>query len=531
MLLSCISFVLVAPLPPLFKGLGDYHRQVTNNVAAQRYFDQGLAFLYGFNKPESFLGFSAAARLDPKCAMAWWGMAAAKAPDINSPEVTPEDSKIAIDAIAHASALSGTARPADRALIAAERVRFGNQPRAALNLAHANAMREAWHRFPRDPDVGSMFADALLNRRPWDQWLPNGTPQPGTIEATDVLAKVLSFAPRHPLALHLTIHAWEASPHPERAAVAADRLRLLEPALGHMVHMPSHIDVRTGRWAQAIAANERGIRADLAFRKVRPAFDPYLFYTAHNYHMLGFSAMMSGQRKKAIAAMDAMVGLIPAPMLKDLAPFVDGMYAMPFEARIRFGLWDDILALKELPAELPLSNALRHAARGVAFAAKGDVFSADSEALEFASAEAGIRRDENFDHTPKGVILDIARSLMAGEILLAKGQTNEAIAELRKAVESENQVRYSEPPDWVLPTRHVLGVALLKAKRPAEAEQVYRESLRQLPNDGWALQGLGDALLAQNKMQEALAARRQFARVWVDADTKIGSSCLCVPKP
>ncbi|RYG22820.1 hypothetical protein EON82_15950 [bacterium] len=500
-------------------------------MAAQRYFDQGLAFLYGFNKPESFQGFSAAARLDPKCAMAWWGVAAAKAPDINSPEVTAEDSKIAIDALAKASALAGSATPADRAMIAAERLRFGDQPRSALNFAHANAMRQAWHRFPRDPDVGARFADALLNRRPWDQWLPSGAPQPGTLEATDVLGKVLALSPRHPLALHLTIHAWEASPHPERAATAANRLRLLQPALGHMVHMPSHIDVRTGDWKKAIASNELGIRADLAFRKVRPAFDPYLFYTAHNYHMLGFSAMMSGQRKKAIAAMDAVVGLVPTAMQKDLAPLIDGMYAMPYEARIRFGLWDEILAQPELPSYFPLANALRHAARGVAFAAKGDTFAADSEALEFANAEAGVKRDENYDHTPNGVILDIARSLLAGEILLARGKTDDAIVELRKAVESENKVRYSEPPDWVLPTRHVLGVALLKAKRPTEAERVYRESLKRIPNDGWALRGLGDALMAQGKTNPALAVRKQFARAWADADTKIGSSCLCVPKP
>jgi tetratricopeptide (TPR) repeat protein len=333
------------------------------------------------------------------------------------------------------------------------------------------------------------------------------------------------------LALHLTIHAWEASPHPERAVAAANRLRFLQPSLGHMVHMPSHIDVRTGRWKEAIASNERAIRADLTFRKVRPAFDPYLFYTAHNYHMLGFSAMMSGQRKKALAAMDALVELVPSAMQKDLAPFIDGMYAMPFEARIRFGLWDEILAQGELPSYFPLANALRHAARGVAFAAKGDSFSADAEALEFANAQAAIPRDEKYDHTPNGVILDVAGSLLAGEILLAKGRTEDAIVELRKAAESEKKVRYSEPPDWVLPTRHVLGVALLKAKRPGEAEQVYRESLRQLPNDGWALQGLDDALVAQNKMSEAMTARRRFAQAWADADTKIGSSCLCVPKP
>ncbi len=525
------GLALVSPLPPLFKGLGDYRRPVTRNAQAQRYFDQGLAFLYGFNKTESFAQFSAAARLDPKCAMAWWGVAAAKAPDINNPEVAESDSKIAIDALRKARALDKTASPADRALIEAENLRFGSKPRAALNLAHANAMRLAWRQFPKDPDVGAQFADSLLNRRPWDQWRPDGTPQPGTLEAVATLGQVLRFAPNHPMALHLTIHAWEASPYPERADAAAGRLRQLEPALGHMVHMPSHIDVRRGRWQEAILSNERGIAADAAFRKVRPAFDPYLFYTAHNHAMLGFAAMMGGQSAKAIQAMDALESLIPSDVVKYMGPVFDGMFSMSLEARVRFGRWDEILAVPEYPAYYPMNNAFRRVARGVAYAAKGDVFNAEAEALEFAAARKLVTGKEPYGLTPKNVILDIAENLLTGEILLAKGETPAALDSLRRAVACEDRVHYDEPPDWVLPTRHVLGVALLKAKRPAEAQAVYEAQLRKMPNDGWALKGLTDAFVAQGKIAKALAARKQFQAAWAGADIKIGSSCLCVPKP
>ena len=515
-------------------GLGKHARKVTTtSPRAQQFFNQGLALLYAFNHDEADISFAAAAKADPGCAMAWWGRAMAQGPHVNFPMVTPDQAQIAVESLAKARSLMGRTTAVEKALIRAASVRHAVPPedRTALDRAYANAMRQVWKQFPRDADVGALFAEAMMDLQPWNYWTRDGKPRPGTDEVNATLARVLQIDPNHPLALHLTIHAWEASNTPERAERAADRLRDLQPGLGHMVHMPSHIDVRLGNWEKGVLANEKAILADEAYTRLRPDQGFYRLYMAHNYHMLGFAAMMVGQRDKCIQAFDTMAARVPADFARENASFMDGYMTMPLEARVRFGMWDQVLQWPEFPDYLPLSTALRHAARAMAFSAKGMPEPAEFEQAAFLLAQQRVPKFFVVGQSSAEAVLAVARHLVAGEVLLAKGDKRRAIEALRLAVRAEDALNYDEPPDWILPTRHVLGVALLSAGRAAEAEKVYREDLKRLPRNGWALYGLAEALQAQGKSADAGRARAQFASVWKNADLKITSSCLCVPKP
>ncbi|HSD25716.1 MAG TPA: tetratricopeptide repeat protein, partial [Vicinamibacteria bacterium] len=323
---------------PLFEGLGGLSRTVTtSSPEAQRYFDQGLAFLYAFNHDEAIRAFRRAAALDPKCAMAFWGVAIANGPHINNPVVPDDRAKAAWDALASARELVAGGSPVEKALVEAAASRYAwPQPadRKPLEQAYADVMRGVWKEFPRDADVGALYAESLADLRPWDLWMADGRPQPGTEELVATLESVLSLDPKHPLANHLTIHALEASPHPERADAAADALRDLQPGLGHMVHMPSHIDVRRGRWQQAIDANAKAIEADRTYRSRSPKQGFYRLYMAHNHHMLTYGAMMTGQSELALRTIREMVADIPLEFVKENA-WADGFLAMPLEVLMR----------------------------------------------------------------------------------------------------------------------------------------------------------------------------------------------------
>jgi tetratricopeptide (TPR) repeat protein len=521
------------PPPPLFEGLGDVGRKITtSSPQAQRYFNQGLGLLFAFNHDEAIRSFHHATTLDPKCAMAWWGIAVASGPHINNPVVPPERAKTAWVALTKAKALAAGGTPVERALIETLSSRYADpQPedRKPLDEAYAAAMRKVWKANPTDADVGALFAEAMMDLRPWDLWLPDGTPQPGTEEIVATLEAVLTQAPNHPLGLHLYIHAVEASPHPEKAVAPANRLRGLQPGLGHMVHMPSHIDVRLGRWAEAIEGNRQAIEADRRYRERVPQQYFYRVYMAHNHHMLAFAAMMRGQSKLAIGELDEMVRGIPPAWLKENAAAADGFAAMPLEALVRFGRWDEVLAAPEPADYLPLSRAFRHAARGVALAAKGDIARAQAEQQAFRDARKNVPENVVFGNNKAADLLEVAEHLLAGEILWRMGRNDAAFAELRQAVKLEDQLRYSEPPDWILPVRHALGATLLAAGKAAEAEQVYRDDLLKLPNNGWSLYGLAESLKAQGKLAEAEPFAARFREVWKDADVQISSSCFCQP--
>lgn len=520
-----------APVP-LYGGLGGLSREVTtSSPEAQRYFDQGLAFLYAFNHDEAIRSFRRAGELDPGCAMAFWGIAYANGPHINNPVVPEERASAAWEALGKATAAASGARPVEKALVDALAARYADpQPedRAPLDQAFADKMRAVWIEFPEDPDVGALFAESLADLRPWDLWLPDGSPQPGTDELLATLDAVLALDPRHPLANHLLIHSVEASPHPERADGAADTLRDLQPGLGHLVHMPSHVDVRRGRWQEAVVANTKAIEADRRYAAQAPEQGFYRLYMAHNYHMLTYGAMMTGQSELALETIRAMVADIPLEFFRE-NPFADGFMAMPLEVLMRFGRWDEILAEPAFPDFVPISRALQHYARAVAYAAKDDVPSARREQAAFLEARGRVPEEAFFGNNSASDVLDVAERLMEGEILYRAGETDAGLAALAAAVAREDQLRYDEPPDWIQPVRHAYGAALLQAGRFAEAEAVFREDLAKLPDNGWGLYGLHRALQLQRKTAEAQAAEQRFDEVWKRADIQIKSPCLCLP--
>lgn len=519
---------------PHFEGLGSYRRTVTTqSVEAQRYFNQGLAFLHGFNHGMAIASFQEAARLDPTCAMAHWGAALAAGPHINLPVVLPPMAELAWKELQLAKEHAAHGTPVERALIHALEARYADpQPadRSGLDHAYADAMREVWKQYPDDPDVGAFFAEAMMDLRPWDQWTPEGTEQPGTAEVIATLEAVLKLNINHPFANHLFIHAVEASPHPERAGAAANRLRDLQPGIAHNVHMPSHIDIRNGQWHEAVLANLKAIEADRRFREVvGPPRGFILVYIAHNRHMLAWAAMMSGQSELALHHIRAMVDELPEDFLKEWAMAAEGFVAMPYEVMLRFGRWDEVLAAPDHPEWMPFTRAFRHAARGIALAAKGDAKGARAEQQLYLEAAKLVPADDYVGNNPATAILTVATPMLEGEILVREGRLDAGFARLREAIAAEDKLRYDEPPGWILPVRHSLGASLMAAGRFAEAEEVYRADLRRLPENGWSLFGLSEALIKQGKHAEASAVLARFTKVWNKADLTITSSCFCQP--
>ena len=535
--LTVAGFHVLAAKEPLYDGLGSYSRKVTTDSAeAQRYFDQGLGFLHGFNHRAAIRAFQQAAELDPECAMAHWGVALACGPHINSIAVPPPAAELAWKELELAQKNAGNASPVERALIDALAKRYANpQPedRSGLDRAYADAMREVWKKYPKDPDVGALFAEAMMNLRPWDQWTPDGKPQPGTDEIIATLDAVLKLNPNHPLANHLYIHAVEASPNPERAMAAADRLRNLQPGLAHNVHMPSHIDIRTGQWLKAVDTNAKAVEADQRYRKIfGPAKGFLNVYIAHNRHMLAYAAMMTGQRGLAMKHIRAMVAEMPTDFLKENALQAEGNVAMPLEVMVRFGLWDEILAEPEKYTDkMWFTRAFHHAARAIAYAAKGDTANARNAQSVFIERAKLVPKEDFVSNNSCEALLAVAMPMVEGEILIAEGKIDSGIEQLRAAIQKEDALKYDEPPGWLIPVRHSLGAVLMKQQRFAEAEQVYRDDLARLPENGWSLLGLAESLRKQKKNADEVAqTQAKFEKVWAKADLTITTSCLCQPQ-
>ncbi len=516
----------------LFDGMGDHERAVTTKSPnAQRYFNQGLTWSYAFNHDEAIRSFKTAARLDPDCAMAHWGVALCNGPHINNMIVTPEREKTAVEAVKRAQALREKASLVERALIDAVAARYADpQPkdRTALNEAYAAAMGKVWQAYPTDADVGSLYAEALMDLQPWDLWNMDGTPKGRVTEIIDVLDAVLAMSPNHPGALHLYIHALEGSPTPEKAVAAADRLRDLVPQSGHLQHMPSHIDVQVGNWSKAADQNERAIVADTKYRSIMPRQGLYAAYMAHNVHFLMFACMMEGRRERAVSAAREMLAKIPPEFVRDMPDFADPFMGAALDALKRFGRWEDILAEPSPPSGLPISKAMWHFSRGLAYAAKGELGPAAAEQSAFRAAAKRVPPDALMGANKAAKIMEIAEPMLAGEIAYRRGEIDEAVRLLRKAVEIEDTLLYTEPPDWIQPVRHTLGAILLDAKRHEEAEAVYREDLKHWPENGWSLFGLAQSLRGRGAVDEAARIEARFAKAWARADIKIGASCLCV---
>lgn len=515
--------------------LGPYRRPVSTRVeAAQRAFDQGLIWAYAFNHDEAIRAFEEAARLDPALAMARWGIALVNGPHINNPIVDTAHARAAWAALGEARRLSASASPVERALIEALGARYADpQPedRKPLDEAYAKAMADVARRFPGDADVAALYAEALMDVRPWDQWTAEGQPQPGTAETLDALETALRLEPRHPGALHLTIHALEASPRPERAREAADRLRGLVPDASHLVHMPSHVDVRLGRWAEAAAANERAMETDRRYRARTPEIGFYAIYMAHNAHFLAYTAMMEGRSAVALARTREIVEGLSPEFVKENALFADAFLTVHGEARKRFGRWKEILAEPAPAAHLPVSTAYRLFLRGVALAALDRADEAAREEASFHQALARVPKEAFWGANTAADVLAVGTPYLRGEIAYRRGRLDESVDALREAVRLEDALKYDEPPGWTVPSRHALGAVLLAARRFREAEAVYREDLVKYPENGWSLRGLAQALAGQTRAPEAEVMEERFRKAWARADLRLDSSCLCVGKP
>ncbi len=508
------------------------YRITTSSPEAQRAFDRGLILAYGFAHAAAEREFREAARLDPGCAMAWWGGALVNGPHINFPSVPPDHARVAWDALSRARRLASGAGGTERALIEALANRYAEvepEDRAPLDRAYADAMREVWRAHPGDADVATLFAEAMMDLRPWDLWTADGRPQPGTEEILSTLRRALEIDPSHPGANHLYVHAVEASPHPEWGIDAADRLRALVPGAGHLVHMPSHIYARVGRWDDAVTANLRAIEVDAAYRKAHPEPGFYAMYMAHDQHFLAYAATMEGRSERALAAARAMVAGVPASFLRDYAPIADGYMAIVPEVLVRFGRWEEVLAEPEPAPSLPLARALRRFTRAVALTGLGRMEEAETERGAFGKAAAAVPKDGTFGNNRAADVLAVASSVLDGEMAAKRGRLDDAVRILERGARLEDGLRYDEPPDWMQPVRHTLGAVLLRAGRYAEAERAYREDLERHPGNGWSLYGLGRALRLQRKDTEAATFEARFERIWAGADVRLGSSCYCQP--
>jgi tetratricopeptide (TPR) repeat protein len=531
LLLACFARITTAEEVP-FEGLGDFTRPIsTQNPEAQLWFDQGLAFMYAFNHDEAVRSFRRAAAADPAHPMAWWGVAIASGPHINNATLPEARNRVALDALREAERRIDAATPVERELILALQTRYSastSVSRADLDAAFAKAMAEVAARYPADVDVGAIYAESLAELRPWDLWKSDGGPQPGTEALITELERVLALAPRHPLANHLYIHALEASPDPARADPAVAVLRDLQPGLGHMVHMPSHIDVRLGRWQEAIDSNTDAIGADERYVARVPQQGFYQLYMAHNRHLLVFAAMMSGQSALALRRVKEMAAAVPDETYRNEG-WADGLMAMPLEVQMRFGRWEEILSTPAFPDYVPLSRSLQHYARSVAFLSTGRIDDARREREAFSHARARLPEGAFFGNNASTDLLDVAERVMDGEIAFRSGEVDAGLALLAEAAAREDALRYDEPRDWIQPVRHPWGAALLQAGRGVEAEAVFRRDLEISPGNGWALYGLMRALQLQGRDAEAATVEAQFDSAWERADIRIKSPCLCLP--
>jgi len=522
-----------SPQARLYDGFGNYERPIlTDSAEAQVWFNQGMQLLYGFNHDEAIRSFEVAAALDPASPMPHWGIAYAHGVNINDPAMSEERSQLARAAADMAMANIANGSPAEAALVRAVDARYAlpiPEDRKPLDVAYADAMGEAHRAFPDDPDVGAIYADALMNLQPWDYWNNDGSPKGRIEEIVSVLEGVLASTPDHPGANHFYIHAVEASLDPDRAVAAADRLRDLVPGAGHLVHMPSHIYIRVGRYSDAVDANQDAVVADRDYLEAAPPPAFYTIYVAHNIHFLSYAAMMSGRYEDAIAAARQLEAEVPEAPLRELAPFIEGIMPTTMHVLIRFGKWEQVLEEPEYPEWRLVSRATRRYARSVALSALGRTDEARAEMALFYQAAAEIPGEWFVFNNRVSNVMPIARAMIEGELLYREGKTDEAFAMLRRGIAAEDALIYDEPPAWMLPVRHALGALLMGDGRYEEAEQVYRDDLERNRNNGWGLIGLQQSLLAQGKIDEANALAPALEAAWAKADVTPTSSCYCEP--
>jgi tetratricopeptide (TPR) repeat protein len=526
---TCVSTQETAsPTVPLFDDLGTHHHPIsTSSASAQAYFDQGLVLTFGFNHDQAVRSFRQAAALDPDCAICWWGVALALGPNINAP-MGPEAGEEAWAALERARALAPNASAVERDYIDALAPRYAAEPpedRSALDRAYAQSMRELHERYPNDLDAATLYAEAVMDLTPWDYWTPDGKPRERTPEVLATLELVLERDPKHPGANHYYIHAVEEY-FPEKAVPAAERLRAIAPDAGHLVHMPSHIFYRVGRYTDAQASNDLAIAADEAyFAWCRSGGFYRAAYYPHNVHFLWAAASMGGRSDLALTASRKLAAKTEG--LHAEYPFVEEFLATPMQTLVRFGRWDAVLGEPRPADGRPYQLGIWHYARGVAQVRLGALDEARAElaalravAVQPAATELIVAGGT----APAATLLEIGAHELAGEIAAAEGDVETAVAELERAVSMQDALVYMEPPPWYYPVRQALGAVLLDAGRPGDAEAVYRIDLKKYPENGWSLFGLAQSLEQQGRADDAALVQRGFVTAWQQADVMLPAS-------
>jgi len=517
------------PIAPVLEGLGEQSMDITTSSERSRYFfNQGLRLTLGFNHSEALRSFKEAVRLDPDNAMAYWGWALVLGPNLNLwmlPEVVPE----AYAAMASAVALKDRVSARERAYISALAVRYTEDPeaeRASFDAAYATAMGELARAYPDDAHAWTLYAAALMNTNPWDYWYRDGSPKPATITILAALERALEIDPDHAGAHHYRIHAVEAF-RPELGVESADRLGDLMPGAGHLVHMPSHIYMRVGRYADSYDANVKAVVADEGYITQCRAQGLYpLGYYPHNVHFLSWSAMFQGRSEEALAAARKVAARIGDISKDNTWGLYESFGSQPLYVLARFGRWEQILK-EEPPAPGSIfMNGVWHYARGLAFLHTGAMTEAEDELARLTALREYVEKDEAYmvGFGAAGTLLKVAEELLRGDVLANKGKFHDALAHIETAVRLEDSLLYNEPPDWYFPVRHVLGAILLDAGRAAEAETVYWAELKRYPRNGFSLFGLQQALRAQGKDDLATVVQTRFDRAWSEADVALTNS-------
>jgi tetratricopeptide (TPR) repeat protein len=503
----------------LVTGLGDLHHPVsTHNPEAQKFFDQGLRFIYAFNHDEAARSFQHAAELDPTLAMAYWGVAEAVGPNYNDP-ADPGRYKRAHDAVQRAVELSPGASPSEQAYIEAMAKRFPADPNSDLKKAaedYRDAMREVARQFPDDLDAATLFAESAMNLHPWGLWHQDGTPKAGTEEIVATLESVIKRDPNHMGAIHYYIHSVEASNNPERALAGANKLAALAPNAGHIVHMPAHIYIRTGDYEAAVQTNEKAAEVDRAYIKETGAQGIYpMMYYSHNLHFVAMCGAMNGRYTEAKRNADLLVANV-GPHVKEMPP-LEGFMTIPVAVEVRFHHWNEILKMPPPDPAMKTATVFWHFGRGLALAGTGKIADAEAEYKIVSDAEAATSPDVIFQmpiNNKAKDILKIAENVLGAKIALAKKDAAGAISLLREAVAIQDKLNYGEPPDWFYPVRENLGGALLVSGDAAGAEKVFREDLDRNPRNPRSLFGLQQSLLQQKRDYDAGFVRKQLDASW-----------------
>jgi tetratricopeptide (TPR) repeat protein len=512
---------------PLYDNLGTLHHTITTQSdMAQKFFDQGLRLTYAFNHDEAIKSFRQGLKHDSTCAMCYWGVAYALGPNIN----LPMDTSLlqpAWEATYNAVRYSVNVTPKERAYIDALAKRYSadrTANRASLDTAWARAIGQVSRLYPDDDDAATLYAEALMDLRPWNYWTNGGDPKAkSTLETVRVLETVVKRNPNHPGACHFYIHAVEASSQASRAVPCAQRLGKLMPGAGHLVHMPTHIYIKLGQWDLAAEHNAHAVHADEQYINERHPTGVYpMGYYPHNFHVMWYALNMLGRSEEAIRAARSIGEKVPPAVVKQV-PALEYFSPTLLYTLARFSKWDEILRQPAPAQHLRYTTGIWHYARGLAYTAKDQPDSAAAERDKLVATAEATPADQTMNLNSAGGLLAIARAHLAGEMAAQQGRIDEAVVQLEVAIKAEDELTYEEPPAWYMPLRQRLGAIQLAAGRPVRAEKVFREDLERRPENGWSLFGLAQSLRAQNKVRAAARIEERFEKAWKAADVKLAA--------